>query len=88
MPDELILLAYERCVNSKGKLSVSYMNGILSNWHKGGITTAEQANAEQAPVQHPAAGPAKSAAGQGMYQPTYDKSEIEAMLDEDWMDEY
>ncbi len=83
MPDELILLAYERCVDSKGKLNVSYMNGILSNWHKAGILTAEQARSESTakkPVQ-------KSAPTSGMCSATYDQDEIEALLDDDWLDD-
>lgn len=84
MPDELITLAYERCVDSKGKLNMSYMNGILSNWHKNGILTAEQARSESAPEGKPAA---KSKSTSGMYSATYDKDEIEAMLDDDWLDD-
>ncbi len=88
MPDELIQLAYERCVDSKGKLVMSYMNGILSNWHRNGITTAEQAAAESASAAKPAASPpAKPAGGAGMYAATYDREDIEAMLDDDWMDD-
>ncbi len=88
--DELILLAYEKCIGSKGKLSMGYMNGIIGNWHKKGITTAQQA-AEAAPPSAPAAAsadkPPRKGAGAGMYQPTYDKDDIEALLDQDWMDD-
>lgn len=80
--DELILLAYERCVDSKGKLSMSYMNGILSNWHKKGIATVEAAQSEVAPASKPSAKPNSNS---GMYSATYDKDDIEAMLDDDWM---
>lgn len=76
---ELIKLAYERCVDKKGKMSVGYMGGIINNWHTRGIATAEQAE-KDAPV--------KKSAGEssGRYEPTYDKDEIESMLDSEWLD--
>ena len=92
IPDELIMLAYEKCVDNKGKLSMSYMNGIISNWHKKGILSVKQAaeDSASAAVRKPASeSPSKGtqAVCQGMYEATYDKSEIEAMLDEDWLDD-
>lgn len=42
----LITLAYERSVEMKGKLSFAYINGILTNWHKQGITTTARAMQE------------------------------------------
>lgn len=83
--DELILLAYEKCINIKGKLTMSYMNGILSSWHKKGITTPEQAEKASAPSAPPAKEGGKASGG--MFSPTYNKDDIEAMLDEDWMDD-
>ena len=74
---ELIQLAYERCIDSKGKLSMSYMNAIIDNWRKKGITTVEQALAENAPEKKPVA-------DKGRYEPTYDKSEIEAVMFDEW----
>lgn len=43
----LLREAYERCVDTKGQLSLSYMNGILSRWHEQGITTLQQAQEEK-----------------------------------------
>lgn len=43
----LIREAYERCVDTKGQLSLSYMNGILTRWHEQGITTLQQAQEEK-----------------------------------------
>ena len=43
----LIREAYERCVDTKGQLSLSYMNGILSRWHEQGISTLQQAQEEK-----------------------------------------
>jgi len=83
--DELILLAYEKCINNKGKLNMSYMNGILSKWHKKGIITPEQVEKDSASsVPSPANNKTTSS---GMYSPTYNKDDIEALLDEDWLDD-
>lgn len=43
---EMIREAYERCVNSTGKMTFSYMNKILERWYKNGIATPAQAKAE------------------------------------------
>lgn len=42
----LIQLAFERCVELKGKLSFDYINGILSNWNRDGIKTPARAMQE------------------------------------------
>lgn len=47
---ELIEIAYNKCLDKKSKLSFSYIDGILKNWAKGGITNAEQA--EQSDKDH------------------------------------
>ncbi len=80
MPDGLINEAYERCINQKGKLSFSYMNGIMKKWHENDIVTLEtlrkyeEKNAEE-----------KSSGGR--FEPTYDKSEIEQILWNEMLDE-
>lgn len=43
IPEDLIKEAYDRCVNSKGKYILSYMDGIIKNWHNNGVKTLEQA---------------------------------------------
>jgi len=43
MSYDLIMLAYERNVELKGKLSFAYMNGILQNWKEKGAFTPKQA---------------------------------------------
>ncbi|MDD5952803.1 MAG: DnaD domain protein [Oscillospiraceae bacterium] len=45
--DEMVREAYERCVDATGKMTLGYMNKILERWHKSGITTIQQAKAEQ-----------------------------------------
>ena len=41
-----IRLAYERCINSIGKRSFSYINSILLRWHEAGIHSAAEAEAK------------------------------------------
>ncbi len=43
----MIRLAYERCVDAKGKYIASYMDSILKRWNHEGIQTVEQAQAEK-----------------------------------------
>ena len=38
---EMVELAYEKTVDSTGKLSMIYMNGILRRWHESGYETPE-----------------------------------------------
>jgi len=75
---ELIKLAFDRCVDKKGKLSMQYMNGIIENWYKSGITTPEQAEAESAPSAD------SKTSSNGRYEPTYDKNEIENVMYDEW----
>ena len=46
--DDMIREAYDRCIDSTGKMSMSYMNKILEKWHAGGIRTPMEAAAEGA----------------------------------------
>ncbi len=82
MPAELINEAYERCIDKKGKLSFSYMNGILSRWKSEEITTAEKLK------EHESRSKEKSTkkTSQGRYEPTYNKSEIDKFLWDDMLD--
>lgn len=43
MDAEMIALAYEYCIMSTGKLSFQYMDSIIRNWKKAGISTIEAA---------------------------------------------
>ncbi len=43
IPHDLIKEAYDRCVNSKGKYILSYMDGIIKRWYNSGIKTLSQA---------------------------------------------
>lgn len=70
----LIILAYERTVEIKGKLSFPYINGILSNWHSKGITTTTEAMKEIREKQKTA--PQKSQQNNS----SYDIGELENMI--------
>lgn len=48
--DELIDEAYEKTLNSTGKLSFPYMDSILKSWSEKGYTTVEQVNSEKSPA--------------------------------------
>lgn len=45
--DDMLREAYNRCVDSTGRMNLSYINRILERWHKAGIMTPQQAAAEQ-----------------------------------------
>ncbi len=81
MPPELINEAYERCVNQKGKLSFSYMDGIMKKWHESGVSSAD----ELREYEEKATKPPKNSSGR--FEPTYDKSEIEQMLWDEMLDD-
>lgn len=73
---ELILEAYERCVNKKGKMSFDYMDGILRKWFENGVKTRDGISEYEA-----AAAPSKQKKSKTeRFEPTYDKNEIEQML--------
>lgn len=70
---EVLRLAYDKCVDAKAKLSMPYVNKILETWHKKGLKTVAEIEADaQKPKTKPAAGFA-----------TYDKSLVEQMLNND-----
>lgn len=46
--DEMIAEAYERCVNSKGEYSMSYMNAILKKWFEKRIFSMDALRASEA----------------------------------------
>lgn len=50
----IIRIAYDKTIDNTGRLSFSYLGKILSNWHRKGITTVEQAMQES--LEKPQAG--------------------------------
>lgn len=67
---DMIREAYERCVDSTGKMSMSYINKILERWYKSHILTLEQAREERAE---------KARTDEVGRQATYNISEYERM---------
>ena len=58
--DEMILEAYERCVNSKGAYHMSYLNAILKRWYEKRIFSLDALKASEAKA--PAKKPQKKSA--------------------------
>ena len=63
---DLIKEAYNRCVDSTSKFSISYMGKILSRWHSEGIKSTEQLKSDERP-EPAAAGTARSSAKNAAY---------------------
>ena len=99
---ELIRHAYDKCVNKTGKVSFSYMNGIIKRYFERGITDITSAlkldeqnraeiEARQSARKAAAADSITELAGgntqNGRYASTYDTGDIEAILDAEWMSE-
>lgn len=40
-PENMLRLAYERCVDAKGDMNLSYINGILKRWHEQSLKKPE-----------------------------------------------
>ncbi|MDR1564469.1 MAG: DnaD domain protein [Oscillospiraceae bacterium] len=85
--DDMLKLAYERCITSAGKLSFAYINKILDRWQSEGIFTPKDAELENPRKISQKEG----AKGKGKRKASYDISEIEklSLRDtlEDWGDE-
>lgn len=79
---DVIKLAYDRCVDVKGKPSFRYMNGIIKRWHDQGLSEAEDIIASEREGRKD--NKAEKPQNGGRYAPTYDISEIEKLLDEEW----
>ncbi len=87
---DLIRHAYDKCVNKQGKMSFSYMNGILKRYFEQGITDAvsalklDEQQREAMEARRAAGGVSESGKRKGRYSETYSTEEIEAILDEEW----
>lgn len=44
--DDMLRLAYERCVDTKGEFNMNYINGILDKWYKAGWKTPDDVEAD------------------------------------------
>lgn len=74
---QIITLAFERAVDVKGKLSFSYINGILTNWHTKGIATPADAMRDMRE-----GAPKKSVPESSAKSTSYDLGEIEELLNQ------
>lgn len=48
--DDMLRLAYERCVDTKGELNMSYINGILNKWYMAGWKNPDEVQADEKPA--------------------------------------
>ncbi len=46
--DDMLRLAYERCVDTKGELNMDYINGILKKWYMAGWKNPDDVTADSA----------------------------------------
>ena len=51
--DEMIVEAYERCINTKGEYSIQYINAILKRWYEKRIFSLDELNAAKATAKKP-----------------------------------
>ena len=79
---DLIAMAYERTIYSKGKMNWPYVNKILLSWHQAGWRTPEQVKAGDKPPRR--AAPPTAGRKQEDYQPTADRIRESG----DWLDEF
>lgn len=75
--DEMLLEAYERCLDAKGEMKFSYIDGILKRWYNDGIKNIS--DIENKPVQKPRQVPKKSqpSASRLQQKPSYNIEELE-----------
>lgn len=59
--DEMLIEAYERCVNTKGEYNIRYINAILSRWYEKGIKSLDALKDSEANVKKPKKSTKKSA---------------------------
>lgn len=59
--DEMLVEAYERCVNTKGEYNIRYINAILSRWYEKGIKSLDTLKESEANVKKPKKSAKKSA---------------------------
>lgn len=77
----VITVAFERSVETKGKLSFAYINGILANWHEKGISTPAEALREITESREKLREKyAKKTQDEAAKPSSYDLDELEAML--------
>ena len=63
--DEMIIEAYERCVNIKGEYNISYINAILKRWHEKGIKSMDALHESEAAAKNKTKTKSKKNKGKG-----------------------
>ena len=63
--DEMIIEAYERCVNIKGEYNISYINAILKRWHEKGIKSMDALRESETAAKNKTKTKAKKNKGKG-----------------------
>ncbi|MBQ8572518.1 MAG: DnaD domain protein, partial [Ruminococcus sp.] len=61
--DDMLRLAYERCVDTKGELNMDYINGILKKWYMAGWKNPDDVTADTAKIEKPKAKSAEKKSG-------------------------
>ena len=69
---EMLKEAYNRCIDHKAKLSMSYINGILERWYKDGVSTLTDETKSGSKTKPDKSGKA-----------TYDKNLVDRILNKD-----
>lgn len=76
--DDMLRLAYERCVDTKGELNMDYINGILKKWYMAGWKNPDEVTADTAPAKSKAtSAKAKKPKNALDTDPSYDIEEYE-----------
>ncbi len=78
--DEMLLEAYERCVNTKGEYNIRYINAILSKWYEKGIKSLDTLKESETSLKKPAKGKKKSAFT--FENTSYDVSKHKSLFDD------
>ncbi len=75
--DEMLLEAYERCLDTKGEMKFSYIDGILKRWYNEGVKNIS--DIENKPILKPRQIPKKSqpSASKLQQKPSYNIEELE-----------
>lgn len=78
--DEMLVEAYERCVNTKGEYNIRYINAILSRWYEKGIKSLDSLKESEAVVKKPKKTTKKSAFT--FENDSYDVSKHKSLFDD------
>lgn len=76
--DDMLRLAYERCVDTKGELNMDYINGILKKWYMSGFRNPDDVKADTAEAPRKASSkPAQKGKQSLQVEASYDIDEYE-----------